>query len=193
MARPATSSPGPEPRLRGDARRSQILDLAEAIVEAEGVDALTMRRLADAAEMKAPSLYKHWPDKEAILATLQDRALASMGAALHDALAEGVHAAAGEPADLAALGSAYRTWALDHPGLYELTARRPLARDELSPGREAWAAEPVVAAVGGDEHRSRALWAAAHGLVDLELADRFPPGADLDAAWAALVEAFTPR
>jgi hypothetical protein len=50
-----------------------------------------------------------------------------------------------------------------------------------------------VAVAGGDEHRSRALWAAAHGLVDLELNDRFPPGADLDAAWAALVDAFGAR
>jgi len=182
-----TSTTGPPVRLRGEARRAQILDLAEAIVEQEGVDALTMRRLAEAADMKAPSLYKHWPDKDAILAALQDRALASMGAALHDALGDG-----DGDGDLAALGAAYRGWALRQPGLYELTARRPLARDDLSPGREAWSAEPVVVAVGGDEHRARALWAAAHGLVDLELADRFPPGADLEAAWAALVDAFSP-
>ena len=43
----------------------------------------------------------------------------------------------------------------------------------------------------GDEHRARLLWAAAHGLVVLELADRFPPGADLDAAWTELVAALT--
>ena len=38
--------------------------------------------------------------------------------------------------------------------------------------------------------RARALWGLAHGLVDLELAGRFPPGADIDAAWAAAVASF---
>ena len=31
---------------------------------------------------------------------------------------------------------------------------------------------------------------AAHGMVILELDDRFPPGADLDAAWARGLSAF---
>jgi AcrR family transcriptional regulator len=160
-------------------RRQEILDAAEQLVETEGIDALTMRSLGAAVGMRAPSLYKHIHDKDEVLAALQQRALESMG-----------HALAGAAGDLRAMGRAYRAWALAHPGLYELTARRPLARHRLSEGTEADAAAPLVAAVGGDEHRSRALWAAAHGLVDLELADRYPPGADIDAAWDALVDAF---
>jgi AcrR family transcriptional regulator len=165
---------------RRAARREEILDAAERIVEAEGADGLTMRRLADEVGMQAPSLYKHLRDKDELLASLQERALAAMGAKLASA-----------SGDLATLGRAYRAWARAHPALYELTARRPLARDRLAAGVEDEAAAPVLAAVGGDEDRARALWAAAHGLVDLELADRFPPGADLDAAWAAMVAAFS--
>jgi hypothetical protein len=37
---------------------------------------------------------------------------------------------------------------------------------------------------------ARALWAFAHGTVMLELDQRFPPGADLDAAWEAGIAAF---
>jgi AcrR family transcriptional regulator len=129
--------------------------------------------------MQAPSLYKHLRDKDELLAALQERALASMGEELVDA-----------GPDLARLAEAYRSWALAHPALYGLATGAPLDRDRLTPGVEDRAAAPVVAAAGGDEHRSRALWAAAHGLVALELNDRFPPGADLDAAWAAMVEAF---
>jgi hypothetical protein len=33
--------------------------------------------------------------------------------------------------------------------------------------------------------RARAVWVFAHGMVVLELAERFPPDADLDAAWRA--------
>jgi hypothetical protein len=46
--------------------------------------------------------------------------------------------------------------------------------------------------VGGDGDRARAVWAFAHGMAELELADRFPPGADVDAAWRAGVTAFAP-
>jgi hypothetical protein len=37
----------------------------------------------------------------------------------------------------------------------------------------------------------RAVWAFAHGMVGLELSGRFPPDADLDAAWPAGIAAFT--
>jgi AcrR family transcriptional regulator len=185
MARSAASRPpdhddGGAPRPRRSARLDEILSAAERIVEDEGVDALTMRRLGEQVGMRAPSLYKHVASKEDLLAELQAQALASMGAELVEA-----------GPDLGALARRYRAWALAHPGLYELGTRRQLARDRLPGGLEDWAAAPLVEAVGGDEHRARALWAAAHGLVDLELADRYPPGADLDAAWGALVAAFT--
>jgi AcrR family transcriptional regulator len=165
---------------RRAARREEILDAADRILTNEGIGALTMRRLADELDMRAPSLYKHMRDKDELLAALQERALESMG---HDLQAAG--------SDLARLARAYRSWALAHPARYEVATGLPLARHRLTPGLEDWAAGPVVSAAGGDEHRARALWAAAHGLVDLELNNRFPDGADLDAAWAALVDAFS--
>jgi hypothetical protein len=44
--------------------------------------------------------------------------------------------------------------------------------------------------VGGDPDVARAAWAFAHGMIMLELNERFPPGADLDAAWRAGMEGF---
>jgi AcrR family transcriptional regulator len=179
--RPALDADRPSPvAVRRAARREEILAAAEAVLVADGADALTMRRLADEVGMQAPSLYKHLRDKDELLAALQARALASMGEALAEA-----------GPDLGRLAAAYRRWGLAHPALYELATGGPLARDRLTPGLEDEVAAPVVAAAGGDEHRARALWAAAHGLIDLELNDRYPPGADLDAAWAAMVAAFT--
>ena len=67
---------------------------------------------------------------------------------------------------------------------------RPLPRDRLTPGVEDRAARPIVDAVGGDEHAARAVWAFAHGMAILELNGRFPPGADLDAAWEIGMRAF---
>ena len=51
----------------------------------------------------------------------------------------------------------------------------------------------MIAAAGHDPDRARALFAFAHGMVILELEDRFPPGADLDAAWAQGLSGFAPR
>jgi AcrR family transcriptional regulator len=161
-------------------RREQLLDAAERILEREGPDAVTMRRLADELGIQAPSLYKHIAGKGEIQAGLQQRALERLGVVL---------AAAG--GDLAGLAAAYRDWALRHPRLYELSARHPLDRDRLAPGVEAAAAAPLLAATGGNLAAAQALWGLAHGLVDLELANRFPPDADLDAAWAQAIDAFT--
>ncbi len=160
-------------------RRDEILDIASELLEQDGADALTMRELAERLGMRAPSLYKHVRDKDDIVAGLQERALIDMTA----------HLAAAEPG-LTSLAAAYRSWALAHPRLYELATRLPLARDTITPGVEAAAAAPIVAAAGGDENLARALWALAHGLVDLELSNRFPPDADLDAAWRTALAAF---
>jgi hypothetical protein len=59
----------------------------------------------------------------------------------------------------------------------------PLDRTLLVPGSEESAAGPVVQAAGGDLDLARAAWAFAHGMTLLELDGRFPPDADLDAAW----------
>lgn len=160
-------------------RREEILDAAESLLEAEGPAALTMRRVAEAMGIRAPSLYKHIAGKDDIEAGLQERALRNLTAVLSPA-----------GSDLEEITATYRTWAKAHPGLYDLATRRPLRRDVIPPEVEAAAAAPIVAAARGDEHRARALWALAHGLIDLELAGRFPPDADLDETWRAALAPF---
>lgn len=161
-------------------RREEVVDAAERILEAEGPTSLTMRRLGAELQMRAPSLYKHVSGKDDIEAALQERALRSQAEALSPS------------ADLPGMAQAYRRWASAHPRLYELTARRRLRRDRLPDGVEDAAAAPLLAAVGGDVHVARAVWAFAHGLVDLELADRFPEDADLDEVWRVGIAAFAP-
>jgi AcrR family transcriptional regulator len=163
-------------------RRDEILDVAVTVLEEAGPDALTMRELADRMGIRAPSLYKHVQDKDDIVAGVQERALLDMGRHLSTTTDQG----------LVALAEAYRSWAKAHPRLYEVATRRPLARERIAPGVEDAAAAPLLTAVGGDEHLARALWALAHGLVDLELSDRFPPDADLDATWRTALAGFEP-
>lgn len=160
-------------------RTDEILSAAERLLAAHGPQGLTMRQLAQEIGVKAPSLYKHFPDKAAIEAALQERALRGQA----DALAQATPGLAG-------LASAYRAWALTHPHLYGLLSRQHLHRDRLAAGVEDAAAAPLLREAGGDLDRARALWGMAHGLVELELAGRFPEGTDIEAAWRAGLAGF---
>ena len=183
-------------------RQAQIAGAARALLDAEGPEALTMRRVAGVLGIKAPSLYKHLPDKAALEALVVAAGFAELAAALADAAAAADEAAAadkahrGDAADaagkLTAIAGAYRAYAVAHPHLYRLMNYQPLRRDLLPDGLEARAAQPLAEAAGYDEARARAMWAFAHGMVSLEIDGRFPPRADLDEAWRAGLAAFAP-
>jgi AcrR family transcriptional regulator len=164
------------------ARAREIVAAARELLDEHGADAMTMRRLAERLGIRAPSLYKHLPDKAALETAVIATGLEDLAVVLDEA-----RHAAPEPAT--ALAAAYRAFALAHPDLYLLMTNRPLPRDQLPAGVEDRAAAPVLQAVGSLE-RARAFWAFAHGMVLLELAGRFPPDADLDTAWQAGVNAF---
>jgi AcrR family transcriptional regulator len=174
------------------ARADEVVVAARRLLEEEGAGALTMRRLAEQLGIKAPSLYKHLPDKAAleaaIIATGLEEAAAGFEQAV-DSATPGGDAAGGGAAAISALAAAYREFALAHPHLYRLMHNGPLPRQHLPAGVEDRAAAPVLR-VAGSRARARALWAFAHGMVMLELDRRFPPDADLDAAWEAGVTAF---
>jgi AcrR family transcriptional regulator len=176
----ASSTPDPlTPRAR------EIVAAAREILEADGLEGLTMRRIGDRLGIRAPSLYKHFPDKAALEAAIISAAFEEQAGVFEDA----VEGSADPLADLAA---AYRSHARAHPHLYRLMTDRELRRDLLVPDVEARAGRPIYLAAGEDADRARAAWAFAHGMALLELTNRFPPGADIDAAWAAGIAAFRP-
>jgi AcrR family transcriptional regulator len=170
-------------------RARQIVQAARQLLEQDGAHALTMRRLADRLGIRAPSLYKHLPDKATLEAAIIATGLEDIAATLEAALKEAPDTGT-EP--LAALAGAYRAFALAHPHLYRLMTDQPLPRDHLPPGVEARAAAPLLQAAGSQD-LARAVWAFAHGMVQLELARRFPPGADLEGAWQEGITAFQAR
>ncbi|MEU5866070.1 TetR/AcrR family transcriptional regulator [Nonomuraea sp. NPDC047529] len=171
-------------------RAGQIVAAARELVEAGGAEALTMRALAARLGIRAPSLYKHFPDKSAVEAELIAIALAELAVALERAERAERDGGEDDGGGLGALGRAYRAYALAHPHLYRLMSAGPLPRDLLPAGVEERAAAPLARIVRG-EAAARAVWGLAHGLVVLELDGRFPPGADVEAAWAAGMSAFT--
>ncbi|MGW2420121.1 TetR/AcrR family transcriptional regulator [Streptomyces sp. NPDC001709] len=166
-------------------RAREIAAAARALLEESGPAALTMRTLADRLGIRAPSLYKHFPDKHAVEVELTAQLLAESGEALEAAEIRA-------PGSLEALAEAYRAYALAHPHLYCLATERPLPRAELPAGLEGRAALPLLRVCGGDLDLARATWAFAHGMVILEIHGRFPADADLDAAWKRGLKALHP-
>jgi AcrR family transcriptional regulator len=167
----------------GAERREQVVAAAGRLLDEEGPQALTMRRVADAVGMRAPSLYKHLPGKDALHRALVVEALHELGARMAEA-------GKARPGSLEAVALGYRAFALAKPHRYRLLTDVPLPDDAEVRAAELAARAPLDAVIGLDEHRGRALWAFAHGMVDLELRGRFPPGADVDAAWRRGIAAF---
>ena len=157
-------------------RAREIVTVARQLLEEEGLDSFSMRRLADRLGVRAPVIYKYFASKSALVA-----ALISVGFQEQAALFEAALTSSDHP--LTAMAGIYRAYGRDNPNLYRLMYDRGLERPLLLPGSEERAVIPAVRAAGGDRDLARAAWAFAHGMTILELNNRFPRDADLDAAW----------
>ena len=101
--------------------RLRIVELALAIIDTEGLDALNMRRLAGAAGVKPMSLYHHYSNKEAILLAVAESISA---AALGDAASAGASSSADWRGRVRLL----------FVGLYELVQAHPRALPLIGTG-----------------------------------------------------------
>jgi AcrR family transcriptional regulator len=101
--------------------KQRIVDAATAIVDAEGMDALSTRRLARELEVRAPSLYNHFATKDEILDAIGDAIIARVDIAMLD----GAY-----PWDVALelWARAYRAAFAAHPNLVPFLVRGPARR-----------------------------------------------------------------
>lgn len=158
-------------------RAREIVAAARVLLEREGWERVTMRDLADEIGIRAPSLYKHFANKDAVKSALVAVALAESGAALRPV------------SDVAGLLRDYRAVARANPNLYRLATVGPLDREALPDGLEEWSGSPFFE-VTGAAHAAQALWAAAHGMAILEIDGRFPTGSAPDETWDELARRF---
>lgn len=162
--------------VRKMVNRNSICDAAMQIIQADGVEALSMRTLASSLGIKAPSLYDHVKNRDEVIALAQGAGLLDFG----DGFAN-----AGPTARDKILF--YRNWALNNPNLYPVVFQGRLLRELLPEGLEEKVLGLVVLAAGGSHVQARAMWAQVHGLVDLEIQGRLPVDADLEATWDQVI------
>ena len=159
--------------------RAALIDAGMAALESEPLDRLSLRALARGAGVSPTAVYRHFPDKEALVHALALAALDRMGDSQRRA-SDGARDR-GALAAFCASGVAYVRFAIAHPTLFRLIWRKPppvdmlaASRDDMHPAMRAL--RDGIAAVlppGAPEVRQRAAalrsWALVHGLAMLAL------------------------
>jgi AcrR family transcriptional regulator len=161
-------------------RRQAIITAARQMAEAEGWDAVTIRRLADRIEYSQPVLYSHFAGKGGIIDAVAVEGFAELHLILRNA-----REAAGSPeAALRELAGAYVGFALEHPALYdamftlhtELPFGRPEGPRELHAGfAELRGAVTPLAGERDPDTLTEVAWSALHGVATLTRAHRLRP------------------
>jgi AcrR family transcriptional regulator len=168
-----------------------VVDAALAVVDADGLDALTLAAVAGRTGVATPSLYKHVAGLAELRVLLGIRVLEDMT----ESFTAAILGRSGDDA-VAALLHAYRGYVRAHPARYSAMPLDPLH-------------DPALAAVGGKQlqvvlatlreygltdsaaiHTTRCLRAVAHGFASLEASGGFGLPEDLDETYDQLVRAF---
>ncbi|MFI5910189.1 TetR/AcrR family transcriptional regulator [Dactylosporangium sp. NPDC051541] len=130
--------PGRPPTIH----RHDVLIAAVTVIDAEGLEALTMRRLGSALGVTAMSLYRHFDSRDAVLAAVVDFLAATVEFVPHKKW----------PETLRSFARGYREMLLNHPRAVALLATHPIDQQR---GRELIA--PLLdgfAAAGVDDERA---------------------------------------
>ena len=169
--------------------RDAIVAAAREILEADGLDAVVMNRVAERVGVRAPSLYKHVRDRSALIRAVAEGITADLAATLS------AEVSTDDPrAELTAVAHAYRDFVRANPNGYGLLFANLAPDMQPDPAHLAELARPLIVAmvtlVGPEDAlpAARTMVSWAHGFVSMELAGAFRLGGDLDAAYADGIE-----
>jgi AcrR family transcriptional regulator len=118
----------------------KLTALAYDILNADGQGGLTMQAVADRAGVRAPSLYKHFADRAALLRAVEAEALKRLAARLTEA-------AGGQEKNAAALramAGAWRAFAQGAPHSYALIFNSTAKDDDANTALRRAAAAPAL-------------------------------------------------
>ncbi len=155
--------------------RLALIAAARALLDEGGANAVGLREAARRVGVSPTATYRHFRDKEALLAAVAAEGFREFGAAL---------AAAGRASEpLSAMGAAYVDFALARPGMFRLMFSPLMAKSEAHPELKAAADEAFALLRRGVEARAAegegegegldaaaiAAWSLVHGLAHLIL------------------------
>jgi AcrR family transcriptional regulator len=183
----------------GDLRRA-LIEAAERMIEQEGPAHLTLRQAASSAGVSVAAPYRHFADKETLVAAVLARGFRELAQRT-----EAARAAAGAPLEaLGSVGRAYVRFAAERPSIYRLMfgpecdkASHP---DLMAAGAEAFGV--LLAAIhachaageltGDPVDVALASWSLVHGLASLHadgaLAPMLPAGRGIEHAAGTVIQ-----
>jgi AcrR family transcriptional regulator len=172
-------------RRRRDGERTSMRQLifaaAEVLLLEQGYEGFSLRQVAERIGYTPTTIYRYFPDRDALIFALTDEGFREFGARLAAA------AGAAEPGEaLAAIGRAYARFGIEHPVYYRLMfMQRPdyLAAPRCESGEARLASFDVLrnaaarviatgkvhASVADADALSDLLWATIHGAVSLAI------------------------
>ena len=169
-----TVSTSSESYHHGDLREALIAAGLQALEGPKGQD-ISLRGLARSVGVSPTAVYRHFPDKRALVDALAMEGLQRLGAAQ----AEASEKAGGGAAGFAESGRAYVRFALAHPALFRLmfTQGDPVPHDTgADPAGQLLV--QMTRELTGDPDRAERLalqaWSIAHGIAMLMLDGRIP-------------------
>ncbi len=174
----------PRPYHHGDLRAALIGEGLRLLTLKEAEE-LSLREVARGVGVSATSVYRHFPDKDALMTALAQEGLKMLGTAQRRAS----DAAGGGESGFAATGRAYVYFATQHPALFRLIFASPALGTDRSPDRigtsdpgallMAHAARTAATTGGAAEVNAVRSWALVHGVAMLILDGKIPADADL--------------
>ena len=157
-------------------------------LETDGAAQISLRQLAREVGVSPTAVYRHFPDKRALLAALAHTGFERLGMAQQQAS----DAAGGGSAGFAATGRAYVRFALANPALFRLAfTHAEIGHDVRTEDDDASRLLLHYARAFGGEHAqwlALQAWSVAHGLAMLMLDERIAPD---DATIDAVIDAAT--
>jgi AcrR family transcriptional regulator len=168
-----------------------VVDAAAGIADADGLEAVTLARLAAELGVRSPSLYAHVDGLDDLRRRLGARGARGLAAALGRAAA----GRSGRDA-LQAVAHAYREYARAHRGIYAAAQLAVYLKPDPEAVAAGAAATDVALAVlrgyglAGDEavHAARVVRVALHGFTELEAQRGFAIDLPLDETFERLID-----
>jgi AcrR family transcriptional regulator len=167
-----------------------VVGEAERLADEVGLSRLTLAALAISLGVRQPSLYKHIDGMDSLQRSIAVRAKRELADVLG-------RAAVGRARDdaIRSLATAYRRWAVEHPGRYSATVRAPEPGDSDDEAASAAAVGVVLDVLSGYDLRgddaidaTRVLRSTLHGFIALEASGGFGLPVDVDRSFDRLVD-----
>ena len=187
----SSPTPTPTPRRsrteRGTDTRAAILAATEAVLLAEGIEGVSIRKVAERCGFTAPTIYHHFGDKTGLIDTVLEERFREV-LAIMQAIERGPDAAV----YMRETGQAFIAFALENPDHYRLLSvprgadqavpSAEQARDLVKGALEDLAREGTLATADIEE-AFQLVWAVMHGVISLHL---MAPRSEISKNLAAL-------